>query len=273
MRRHHILLALLGGLVVGVGATEIKNHNQLEAARLDAAPARKAGAGTERCPKRDPDWVRRSVAQQGEDLILLNIFEFLEIPKPTYIDIGAAHPVLFNNTYLLYKNLGARGVLVEPNPHYNDEIARFRPEDTSLNVGIGVTDRAEADYYVIRERPQLNTFSKEQADIQVKLAGPRAIEKVVKMPLVNINRVIEEHLDGRAPDLISLDVEGLDLAVLKSLDWERYRPAVLCVETMAFEKKGVDEEIVQFVEAQGYSVRGGTWVNSMFVANELLQER
>src|SRR5262245_48341427 len=56
-----------------------------------------------------------SYAQQGEDLILWNMCEFLKIRQPTYLDIGAYDPIEINNTYLFYTR-GCRGVLVEPNP-------------------------------------------------------------------------------------------------------------------------------------------------------------
>ena len=51
---------------------------------------------------------RASYAEQGEDLILAKMVERLRIERPTFIDIGAYHPVDANNTYLLYER-GIRG--------------------------------------------------------------------------------------------------------------------------------------------------------------------
>ena len=56
-----------------------------------------------------------SYSQMGEDLVVESIFEMLEITPKRYLDIGAADPIVFNNTYRLYRR-GLRGVLVEPNP-------------------------------------------------------------------------------------------------------------------------------------------------------------
>ena len=79
----------------------------------------------------------------------------------------------------------------------------------------------------------LNTFSKEEADHVVrKTAGNVKILEVVKMPLVNINEVLDKHFKGGAPDFLSIDVEGLDLSILKTLDYKRHRPKVICVETI-----------------------------------------
>src|SRR5262245_33383940 len=94
------------------------------------------------------DYSVLSYSQSGEDLIVSFLFQYtLGISKPTYIDIGAAHPTRFNNTYLFYRR-GASGVLVEPNVTLIPALTSTRPRDTVLNVGIGVTDQDEANYYV-----------------------------------------------------------------------------------------------------------------------------
>jgi hypothetical protein len=110
---------------------------------------------------------------------------------------------------------GGRGVLVEPNIDLIPQVKAKRPEDTVLNVGVGVTEQKEADYYCYPIRPGINTFDKELAEKRIAIAGEK-YGKVVKIPLVPINRIIEENLHGKAPDFLSTDVEGLDFAILKS---------------------------------------------------------
>ena len=51
------------------------------------------------------------------------------------------------------------------------------------------------------------------------------------MPLVNINKIMQEQFHG-APSLLCIDTEGLDLDILKTLDFTRFRPAIVCVETL-----------------------------------------
>jgi hypothetical protein len=112
-----------------------------------------------------PSWCKQSYSQQGEDLIVESIFDYLGIEHPSYLDVGAADPVRFNNTYLFHRK-GCRGVLVEPNPDYCRRLSAERPKDTVLNIGIGFTDQKESDYYMIggvANAADLNTFSKEQA--------------------------------------------------------------------------------------------------------------
>lgn len=206
---------------------------------------------------------RVSFAQAGEDIVLYDLAHIvLKLQKPSYLDIGAADPVRGNNTYLLYST-GSRGVLVEPNPWYADRLRAARPGDVVLNVGIGVADESAAEYYVFRGRPQLNTFSRDEA-ARLQAGGKEQLERVVRMPLVSINRVIREQFNGAAPDILSIDVEGLDLAILRTLDFDRYRPGGICVETIRG-RADVNPDIAAFLASRGYAARGGSLVNTIFV--------
>lgn len=217
----------------------------------------------------DPDGRLLSFAQQGEDLVLKGVLEQLDLTKPTYLDIGSYHPVVSNNTYLLYA-VGGRGVLVEPNPFLAEMSRRVRPEDTMVEAGVTSGKRGEADYYVIQGRPQLNTFSKAQADRYLAEGGK--IEKTVKMPMIPIDELLAEHFGESPPDLLSIDVEGLDLSVLQSMDFARWRPPVICVETLVYGSKALVPEIFDLLREQDYVVRGATFVNTIFVDAKRLAE-
>src|SRR5690606_9910227 len=55
-------------------------------------------------------------SQHGEDLLILNLFDQLQIKNPSYLDLGAHHPTDISNTKLLYDR-GSRGVNIEANRH------------------------------------------------------------------------------------------------------------------------------------------------------------
>ena len=190
--------------------------------------------------------------------------DLLKIEQATYVDVGAADPVLGSNTYLLHTN-GARGVLVEPNPMYVKRLQSARPLDQVVAAGIGVTAAIEGDYYEIKGDPTRNTFSAEYVAELQKGRTESVIERVVKMPLININRIIEAQLGGRAPDLLSIDVEGLDYAIIRSLDWSRFRPAVICAETVPVYKGGNASDITTYLRRRGYIPRGGSMFNTIYV--------
>jgi FkbM family methyltransferase len=190
------------------------------------------------------------------------------VKEPSYLDIGAWLPDAGNNTYLFY-TMGGRGVLVEPNVAMIAELRSVRPGDTVLNVGIGVTEEKEADYYCMTV-DQWNTFDKKEAEDMAKVSKAK-IEKVVKVPLVPINKVIEEHLGGKAPDFVSIDVEGLDVAIMKTLDYQRFRPKIICAETLKKFTFEMEPEMTEFLAEQAYEARATTFPNTIYVDKKIVK--
>jgi hypothetical protein len=115
-----------------------------------------------------------------------------------------------------------------------------------------------------------NTFSKEEAERQVQVSnGTAAIRKVIKVPLLNINDVMAEHF-GRAPAFLSIDTQGFELPILKSIDYRRFRPEIICAETLITGTNHTLPDIADFMQTQGYVVRGMSWVNTIFVDSKII---
>jgi FkbM family methyltransferase len=245
MQRRDFMTGMVAGAVAGVGG------------RMGWERLRPESAGL------IPKHARLSFSAQGEDIVLYHaVTETMKIEKPTYMDVGAADPIAANNTYLLYHTAGAHGILVEPNPMFVKMLREERPRDVTVAAGIGVTETTEADYYEIKDNPWLNTFSPDEAKDRQKQG--QVVERVTKMPLLNINKVIEQHL-GKAPDLLSTDVEGLDFAILKTLDLERFRPAVICAEDTEVWNSGKTSDLAKYLGANGYIPRGGSMYNAIYL--------
>jgi FkbM family methyltransferase len=222
------------------------------------------GVSFSRTPAAPPAEGRRSFSQQGEDLIIYDLLHgLMKVDKPVYLELGSADPVGANNTYLLYCT-GGHGVLVEPNPYYVARLKQRRPNDTVVAVGVGVDDATEADYFVIRDRPMLNTFSRDQVAMLQKGRTDDVVEKTMKVPLISVNHLIETYLGGKSPDLLAIDVEGLDLAILRTLDFKKYRPGAICAETILMGSNQVAPDIANLLQGQGYVVRGATLYNTIF---------
>lgn len=215
-----------------------------------------------------------SYSQFGEDAIVSDLLEDLSIQNISYLDIGANNPQFLSNTNLFYER-GFSGVLVEPNASLCKKLKAARPRDTVLNVGIGTENAKEADYYLFSEEADgLSTFSLEEAKHweEVGMDGRKfKVERVLKMPLLSINHVISNYFT-ECPDFISIDVEGWDLQILKTLDFAKYSPAVFCIETLAYKNDGSgyrNQEISDFFESKGYFPFQETYANTIFVNKNL----
>jgi FkbM family methyltransferase len=176
------------------------------------------------------EYADETFSQCGEDRILAFLFWQLAIPTPRYLDVGTWHPCVGNNTYLFYR-AGARGVCVEPNPDLVPLIREKRPGDEVLNVGVSAEESGPCHYYVFEDGSH-NTFDAELAAARAR-SGREPILKEMSVPVVSLESIITDYFpDGL--ELLSLDTEGLDLALLKSLNYKKYRPLAICAETVEF---------------------------------------
>lgn len=204
-----------------------------------------------------------SYSQCGEDLILQQLFMVLGISKVSYLDVGAHHPTYLSNTYLFYEN-GSKGVCVEPDPALFKEFDKKRPHDTHLNCGVGV-EPGEADFFVM-STSTLNTFSKEEAE-RYQSYGQQRIMKTIRIKLETINEIIRQNFE-KSPNLVSLDVEGLDYLILQHFDFAKYRPEVFCLETLSYTEDRSERkltEIIDLMHTNGYITYADTYINTIFV--------
>ncbi len=208
----------------------------------------------------------RSYSQAGEDMIARFALRELGILVPTYLDIGAHHPTWLSNTYYFYRH-GCRGVCVEADPRLHRRIARRRPRDLCLNIAVG-TEEGTATLHVMRAST-LSTLS--SASMSEYAALGRAHRRDVQVPMLTPATLLERHCPT-VPNLVSLDIEGLDLDVLRAWDFDRWRPEVFIAETLtlANSRKLARKraEIIDHMTSVGYFVYGDTRVNTIFVDRE-----
>lgn len=202
----------------------------------------------------------KSYSQEGEDLIIKKCFENKQVGF--YVDIGAHHPIRFSNTYLFYKK-GWRGINIDAMPNSMKLFQRMRPRD--INIEIPISDKNESLVYYLFDDPALNGFSKELSEGQYESNGHKIISRreMATRPLV---KILDNYLPtGQEIDFLSIDVEGLDLQVLKSNDWQKYRPEVVLVEIIAKTyKEIIDSEIAEYLREKGYEIFARTLNTVLF---------
>lgn len=194
---------------------------------------------------------RGSFSQNNEDRLIKNFFKG---HIGTFIDIGASHPFIINNTYLLYE-MGWRGVNVEPNPYLYSRLKYFRPKDINLNAGAGRQD-GKALFY--RFWPSvLATFSEKTclASLEegLKLVG------VYPTQLISL-KTISKLLSNKV-DLLSIDVEGYEMEVLKGADWNTFHPKMIIIET-----KNPERLEFKMIERFGYEFHKRIGENDIFIS-------
>jgi FkbM family methyltransferase len=205
---------------------------------------------------------KASYSQCGEDLLVTYVLDWLNGPRPKrYLDVGANHPFQFSNTALLYK-AGGQGILVEPDPYFANLLRKKRSRDVVLQCGVHFSGDAQADFFVL-DSPTLNTFSRQEMERYVAMG--HQLTNILQVELKNINSILEM---AGALDFLNIDIEGLDIKILDMINWKKYRPTCICVETLTYEtqqKPSKLNNIIELMLVQGYILYADTFINSIFV--------
>ena len=174
---------------------------------------------------RPPCRAAHSYSQEGEDRILARIFE--QKARGFYVDVGAHHPIFLSNTYLFYER-GWRGINLDAAPGSMAAFKLQRPDDINLEMAIG--EKPGSLMFHIFNDPALSTFNARVAKERDGVGTWRVVE-IKPIEVRTLAQVLEEYLPaGKSIDYLSVDVEGLDLPVLRSNDWNRFRPEYILAE-------------------------------------------
>jgi len=197
-----------------------------------------------------------SYSQYQEDLILGLLLSSKK--SGFYVDIGANDPVFLNNTLHFYKN-GWSGINVEPDPRLYKKISDLRTKDINLNIGIGPKSGLMNFYKMSADT--LSTFNKKAAIKNGKIHSAKLIS-VEQIEVKPLSEIFEVYLKNKEIDFISVDVEGFELSVLKSNDWEKFRPTIIMAE---INHEGLS--IIEYLKSNGYSLIYSNKTNGIFIDN------
>jgi FkbM family methyltransferase len=200
-----------------------------------------------------------SYAQEGEDLVLARLLEGRT--QGFYVDVGAHHPTRFSNTCYFYHQ-GWRGVNVEPAPDALAAFRRERPRD--INLQCGVAERPGTLTYYIFDDQALNTFN-EALKLDRETNTSYRVVSTIPVPVERLDVVLSQNLPaGQAIDFMSIDVEGLDLQVLRSNNWQAFRPRFVLVEALDFRlERAAGHPVHAYMGSVGYELVAKT-LNTLF---------
>jgi FkbM family methyltransferase len=192
------------------------------------------------------DLLNFSYSQFAQDLVL-RLCYFFNQRSGFYVDIGANHPYSLSNTCYFYKR-GWSGINIEPNPDFVESLKKERQRDININCAVASQD-GTMDFYLCETKYNcLSTLSKERAEELAKKGVNWTKKHIDVLKLSTIfNRYLSE---GKVVDFMNVDCEGYDIEVLKSNDWDKYRPRFLVVEDL----DNIDTPLVQYCKSINYDM-------------------
>lgn len=149
----------------------------------------------------------------------------------SYVEIGAFDGSSDSNTFLMGRRLGWRGLLVEPSPVRFDSIAHTRPDrDTyAANRAMCDHDAWATDRGTVRFRAHDLQGGIVKRDVVERLSSEALLSKVYTVKCGKM-KDLEAKAGLTHIDFYSIDVEGAELDLLQSRDWEAVSVSVILIE-------------------------------------------
>lgn len=192
-----------------------------------------------------------SFSKAGEDLQMMKLIA--NSTPGVYVDIGCWHPVKASNTYFFYLR-NWKGICIDPNPELKALYSKIRPNDIFENCALGNSD-LNMNYYMLSDRySSMNTVN---LDFIKKHNLESEIKKVINIPTQTLKSVLEKNISKTDRlDFFDVDVEGYDLEVLKTNDWNLYRPRFIVVESDEALQKDLTSEMNAYLNEVNYTMIG-----------------
>lgn len=167
---------------------------------------------------------KKRYSQSGEDLFILKYFN--KLGKGFYVDVGAYHPFFLNNTQLLFKK-NWEGINIDINPTTIEIFNIARPNDYNINAAASNKNKKYINFYTKNMINLLSTTVKTAAET----AFLNNSFSTYKTRCNSLNHIITKtKFKNRKIDFLNIDTEKSEVDVLKSLNFKKYKPKLICVE-------------------------------------------
>ncbi len=201
----------------------------------------------------------------GEDYLLWQFFEFKK--DGLYLDVGAFDGIHFSNTYS-FELQGWKGVCVEPNPFFFSYLTQNRRASICLHCAC-VSDNTKSETTLFCEEMGLLSTTNKTPDYESFVEGrykKRGLSfgglKLVTVPSITIDDVIARYFNkDDIIDIVSIDVEGAEMDVLKGFDANRYNPKIIVIES---NHPVQTKEMVEYMTTAHRYLYAGTLVENLF---------
>jgi FkbM family methyltransferase len=172
--------------------------------------------------RREVAFVITSYAQNFEDVMLWRALGHMH--NGFYIDIGAQDPMVDSVSLCFYEH-GWRGVHVEPTPAYALALRNARPDETVLQVAIG--DQADSIPFLEIAGGGLSTGDPDTVRRHETAGYP---SRQIDVPCIRLSALLDSYRE-RDIHWMKIDVEGMELSVLRGWAPSPARPWVVVIES------------------------------------------
>ena len=204
-------------------------------------------------------------SQFGEEKFVLSFFD--KEYKGKFLDIGCFHPTRHNNTYKMYKN-GWRGINIDLNPLTIDLFNFIRRKDININAAISNNEENKTLYFV----DELNTQNTLEANHLSFLKNHHNLKEEEishqEIKTKKLDKILDTY-NFNDIDFMNIDVEGHELNILNSIDFNKYRINFICIEMIDHndQAKLINEKLNIILEKNNYVLQKKIDFNFVYKKN------
>jgi len=169
--------------------------------------------------------------------------------KGFFVDIGASHPIDQNNTYF-FEKLGWEGIVVEARKCQYELLKEKR---SCICENVAISSKREVRKFLEINGPLdglsglLEGYSASHLiRIVRELLTYGGSMDILDVECIPLSDLFEKH-KVELIDYLSIDVEGMELAILKTIDFDAVKIRCLTVEN-----NYKDSELSNFIMSKGY---------------------
>lgn len=199
-----------------------------------------------------PKHARGFYAQMDQDQVIERFFEEQAPRCKMFVEVGAFDGRHYSNVRRLHERQGWTGVSIEPVEKNYAKLVQSYQGTRVKCVRAAVSDQEGPLEINVSTYPHLPDWGSDVATFEESEMGRwtkkfRAHWVKERVPARRLTTILDEHAISDF-DLLSIDAEGHDLEIVRSLDFSRFQPQLVVVEYGKHR-----QEILGFLVSKGYS--------------------
>jgi len=206
-------------------------------------------------------------SQHGEEDVIFRHFTGARRKNGYLVDAGAADGKRFSNSWTLLNKHGWSGMLIEPHPQFAQQCRDLYADNNKVEVlEVAVFDRrCQQDFYPFSKPPEGQVSTLDLAfKARAEAAHGKKYHPPIKVECWPLGQLLKKQGAPKKIDFMSIDCEGVDMKVVRSMDWAHHHVELVCVETSMRPLK----QLITFMQSVGYRQKERTLGNMFFVKRD-----
>lgn len=201
-------------------------------------------------------------SQLQQDDKCLKYFNFKK--EGYFVDVGAHNGIDLSNTHKLEKEYDWSGICVEPMKDEYDKCVINRPKSICINSCIYDHNGSVTFNEITRKGDSYNMLSGIDDENYEKKEDFIQIEK----PCITLTKLLEDNNAPKIIDFLSIDTEGCELKILKSLDHKKFKFKYLTCEHNYQDKMRVN--LKDYLQSVGYQFHEENGWDDIYIHTDCL---